>query len=150
SLQKPVEDGPAQPASSNNRLIDLGAQLDDFADTAAAISGMDLVLCVDTSVAHLAGALGKPVWMMLPRPADSRWLEGGEDSPWYPTMRLFRQSRRDDWNDVVERVKVALEEWALRGSVETSRIPKPAANKAPVASLPWTGSVRLNAGHRPG
>ncbi len=81
--------------------VDLGPELEDFSDTAAVISQLDLVICVDTAVAHLAGALGKPVWVMVAQPADFRWLEGREDSPWYPTMRLFRQSRRDDWSDVV-------------------------------------------------
>ncbi len=95
--------------------IDAGAELEDFSDTAAVISELDLVLCVDTAVAHLAGALGKPVWVMVAQPADFRWLEGREDSPWYPTLRLFRQSRRDDWTDVVERVKAALEERVREG-----------------------------------
>jgi len=77
--------------------LDVGAELEDFGDTAAVISQLDLVICVDTAVAHLAGALGKPVWVMVAQPADFRWLEGREDSPWYPTLRLFRQSQRDDW-----------------------------------------------------
>lgn len=92
-------------------LVNLGAELGDFADTVAVISQLDLVLCVDTSVAHIAGALGKPVWVMLPQPADFRWLEKREDSPWYPTMRLFRQRRFGHWSEVVERVKAALQEW---------------------------------------
>ncbi len=95
--------------------VDVGAELEDFSDTAAVISQLDLVLCVDTAVAHLAGALGKPVWVMVAQPADFRWLEGREDSPWYPTLRLFRQSRRDDWSDVVTRVKAALEERVREG-----------------------------------
>jgi len=100
-------------------IVDLGAELDDFADTAAVISLLDLVLCVDTSVAHLAGALGKPAWLMLRNPADFRWLEGRDDSPWYPKMRLFRQRRSGDWDDVALRVKAALERWVLADRAES-------------------------------
>lgn len=69
---------------------------------------LDLVITVDTAMAHLAGALGRPVWTLLPYAPDWRWLLGREDSPWYPTMRLFRQSRRGDWPGVIERVGAAL------------------------------------------
>ena len=75
-----------------------------MADTAAAITQLDLVICVDTSVAHLAGAVGATVWTLLPRPADFRWMIDREDSPWYPTMRLFRQRRAGEWDDVMRRV----------------------------------------------
>ncbi|PWT75151.1 MAG: hypothetical protein C5B46_03070 [Proteobacteria bacterium] len=150
SLQKPVESGPVESVAVGTRLIDLGPGLHDFADTAAAISQMDLVLCVDTSVAHLAAALGKPVWLMLPQPADARWLEEREDSPWYPTMRLFRQTQRDDWSDVVERVKVALEAWIRHGPPATPLFAKSASNNIADPSLSWTGAVQLNAGHRQG
>ncbi len=130
--------------------LDVGPELEDFSDTAAVISQLDLVICVDTAVAHLAGALGKPVWVMVAQPADFRWLEGREDSPWYPTMRLFRQSRRDDWTDVVERVKAALEERVREGPpvvpVETSS----RAKAVPSVSLPWTSPAQLNVGHRAG
>jgi ADP-heptose:LPS heptosyltransferase len=74
-----------------------------------------LVITVDSAVAHLAGALGKPVWILLPFYADWRWLTGREDSPWYPTARLFRQKKRGDWKDVVDRV----------GNVLASLIPDP-------------------------
>jgi len=86
------------------------AGLQDFADTAALIAQMDLVISIDTSVAHLAGALGKPVWIMLPFSADWRWLRDRDDSPWYPTARLFRQPQRGAWHDVVQRVAEALSE----------------------------------------
>ena len=76
----------------------------DFVDSACAVSALDLVITVDTSVAHLAGALGKPVWVMLPDVTDWRWMLGREDNPWYPTMRLFRQSRGGQWPDVIARV----------------------------------------------
>ena len=72
----------------------LAPELDDLSETAAVISQLDLVICVDTAVAHLAGALGKPVWLMIARSCDWRWLEGRDDSPWYPSARLFRQTRR--------------------------------------------------------
>lgn len=89
-------------------VIDHSTALEDFTDTAALISHMDLVISIDTSVAHLAGALGVPVWIMLPFSPDWRWLREREDSPWYPTARLFRQTRRGEWVDVVRRVAEAL------------------------------------------
>jgi len=89
-------------------MADVGPDLHDFADTAAVIGELDLVICVDTSVAHLAGALGRPVWILVPTPADWRWLEGREDSPWYPTMRLFRQMRPRAWEEVIGRVEASL------------------------------------------
>jgi len=128
--------------------LDLGPELADFADTAAVIAQLDLVICVDTAVAHLAGAMGKPVWVMLPQPADFRWLEGREDSPWYPTMRLFRQSRRDEWSDVVERVAAALQEWVRNGAPPPEV--KPKVEMTATIALPWTSPAQLNAGHRAG
>jgi precorrin-6B methylase 2 len=93
--------------------------------------------------------LGKPVWVMVAQPADFRWLEEREDSPWYPTMRLFRQSRRDDWSDVVERVKAALEERVREGPGEPVTA-SPSVKPVTTATLPWTSPAQLNAGHRPG
>ncbi len=90
-------------------VIDHSAALQDFADTAALASCMDLVISIDTSVAHLAGALGLPTWVLLPFSADCRWLRGRDDSPWYPTMRLFRQPERGDWAGVVAAVIRALD-----------------------------------------
>jgi Tfp pilus assembly protein PilF len=91
-------------------LRNLGHTLRDFADTAAALDALDLLICVDTSIAHLAGAMGKACWVLLPQhKTDWRWLRGREDSPWYPIgMRLFRQRQRGDWAEVVERVRLAL------------------------------------------
>lgn len=89
----------------------------DFTDTAALVQAMDLVISVDTSVAHLAGALGRPVWLLLPAATtDFRWLRGRTDSPWYPTMRIFRQPRLGDWAGMVEDVIIAWQQGALGGS----------------------------------
>ena len=85
-------------------LTDLSPALQDFAYTAGIIDQLDLVITVDTAVAHLAGALGKPVWVLIPFAPDWRWLREGDDTPWYPTMRLFRQSQAGDWDSVVERM----------------------------------------------
>lgn len=89
-------------------VADLSSGFTDFADTAAAIQALDLVITVDTSVAHLAGALGKPVWILLPFVPDWRWLLDRSDSPWYPSARLFRQPKRGDWGSVLKEVKQAL------------------------------------------
>ncbi len=87
---------------------DLARECTDFNKTASAIDQLDLVITADTGVAHLAGALGKPVWILLPRPCDWRWLQARDDSPWYPTMRLFRQSQIGHWDDVMDDVADAL------------------------------------------
>jgi ADP-heptose:LPS heptosyltransferase len=84
--------------------VNLSPEIDDFADTAAIMSLMDLVLTTDTSVAHLAGTQGRPTWVMLQFAAEWRWLMDRPDSPWYPTMRLFRQSSLGDWPSVIRRV----------------------------------------------
>lgn len=89
-------------------VSDLSTQLGDFYDTAAAIAQMDLVISIDTSVVHLAGALGKPVWVLLPYVPYWQWMLGRSDSPWYPTMRLFRQESPGDWAGVIEKVLVSL------------------------------------------
>ena len=83
-------------------------QLKDFADTATVIAGLDLVITVDTAVAHLAGALGTPVWNLLSFAADWRWLLDRDDCPWYPTMKLFRQKTPGDWKSVISSVRKAL------------------------------------------
>ena len=89
-------------------VVTLGDQFDTgpdaFVDTAAVMATLDLVVTSDTSIAHLAGALGRPVWVALRHVPDWRWLLGREDSPWYPTMRLFRQTRPDYWTDVFTRI----------------------------------------------
>ena len=95
--------------SANLPLRDLRPQITDFADTASAIGALDLVISVDTAVAHLAGALGKDVWILLPFAPDWRWFLNREDSPWYPSARLFRQQSPGDWGEVIRRVAAALE-----------------------------------------
>ncbi len=91
-------------------LHDFSSRIGDWADTADLVAGLDLVIAVDTAVAHLAGALGKPVWMLNRFDSCWRWFVGREDTPWYPSMRLFRQVRRGDWAAVIERVRTALAE----------------------------------------
>jgi hypothetical protein len=90
-------------------LVDLAPRLHDFRETAAALSQLDLLITSDTAVAHLAGALARPVWVALPLAADWRWLLEREDSPWYPTMRLFRQRTLGGWSEVMLRVRHELE-----------------------------------------
>jgi Tfp pilus assembly protein PilF len=107
SLQK---DGP--PAPKEFRIINLMDKCDDFADTAALIANLDLVITVDTAIAHLAGALGKPVWVLNRSDSCWRWLRGRDDSPWYPTLRLFRQPSPGDWKSVVSSVKERIEKWS--------------------------------------
>lgn len=89
-------------------VVDLSSRIKDFADTASIIDQLDLVICVDTAIAHLAGALGKPVWVLTSFAPDWRWVLGRDDTPWYPTLRLFRQPRPRAWTDVIDRVKSEL------------------------------------------
>ena len=91
-------------------LVDLAPHLSDFAATAAAIAELDLVICVDTAVAHLAGALGAPAWVLLPFAPDWRWLLNRVESPWYPSLRLFRQTRLGDWGGAIGHLTAALAE----------------------------------------
>jgi Flp pilus assembly protein TadD len=90
------------------QLIDFTNDLHDFADTAAMMANLDLVIAVDTSVAHLAGAMARPIWVLLPFMPDWRWMLHREDTPWYPTMRLFRQKTRGDWDEMMGRVAQSL------------------------------------------
>lgn len=91
-------------------LINLGAEIDDYDDTMAILANIDCLVTVDTSVAHLAGAMGRPVWIMLPFAPDWRWLLNRSDTPWYPSVRLFRQSSPRRWDDVLQNVAAALTE----------------------------------------
>jgi tetratricopeptide (TPR) repeat protein len=91
-------------------VLDKSDAIGDFADTAAMICNLDLIISVDTSVAHLAGALGRRTWVLLPVVPDWRWMMGRDDSPWYPSVRLFRQTKRGDWGTVIDRVATALDQ----------------------------------------
>lgn len=109
SLQKDAGAEVFDHALGDNEIINLGQQLKDFSDTAAVIKSLDLVISVDTAVAHLAGALGKPCWVLLPHyKPDWRWMKDRSDSPWYPTIRLFRQTARGRWADTINEVSEAL------------------------------------------
>jgi tetratricopeptide (TPR) repeat protein len=109
SLQRETRDEDARALSRYTNLAHFGEALRDFGDTAALIELMDLVITADTAVAHLAGAMGKPMWILLPLVPDWRWLLDRDDSPWYPTARLFRQAEAGDWDGTLQRVATALE-----------------------------------------
>lgn len=111
SLQREVRAADTAVLQARDDVLHFGAELKDFSDTAALISNLDLVVAVDTSVAHVAGALGKPVWILLPYIPDWRWLFDRDDSPWYPTARLFRQGDTRTWEDVIARVGTALRDF---------------------------------------
>ena len=112
-LQLDIPAGDREWLDANPLLIDHGVDIKDFADSAAIIEELDLIITIDTAVAHLAGALARPVWIMLPLSPDFRWLIDRQDSPWYPTARLFRQQREGDWAGVVADVVKALAELPL-------------------------------------
>jgi hypothetical protein len=114
SLQK----GPAaqELASTPLRIVDLSEHLDDFTDTAAIVANLDVVICVDTAVAHLAGAMGKRVWLLVARVSDWRWLRERTDSPWYPTMRLFRQTEIERELRALAEAEDASHAYALAGT----------------------------------
>ena len=110
SLQKTDDPAKLADAASKARLADWTEELTDFAETAALIDNLDLVISVDTSVAHPAAAMGKPVWLLNRFAGCWRWLRGREDSPWYPGLRLFTQPQRGDWDDALTRVAAALQQ----------------------------------------
>lgn len=113
SIQKgPAADQALNPPSGME-VRPLDREIGDFEDTAAILQLADLLISVDSSPVHLAGALGRPAWVLLPLVPDWRWLTGRENSPWYPSLRLFRQEVRGDWSDVVARVTGALAQWPL-------------------------------------
>jgi tetratricopeptide (TPR) repeat protein len=110
SLQKRDVAEQAEIHPQNMKLVDYTEELDDFLDTAALVANLDLIISVDTAVAHMAGALGKPVWTMLPFAADWRWMLDRTDTPWYPSMRLFRQPSPGNWQAVISDVARELDE----------------------------------------
>jgi FkbM family methyltransferase len=141
SLQKTLRPGELDKFPTETTLVNLGPDLGNFADTAAAIEQMDLVISVDTAVAHLAGALGKPVWLMLPEIGDYRWLKGRDDSPWYPTMRLFRQRQQGQWSEVITRVRASLAE-ALRTYILAGTSTSPSSPENPAPGKTATATVQ--------
>jgi hypothetical protein len=108
SLQKNAREGDLALLRERSDVLDAASRLENFADTASLIRHLDLVISVDTSVAHLAGALGASVWILLPYLPDYRWLLDRDDSPWYPTARLYRQTASRDYADVLGRVRADL------------------------------------------
>jgi len=113
SLQHDVRDEDAAALQARPDVVALGGEFRDFADTAAAVAALDAVVAVDTAVAHLAGAMGKPLYLLLPFAADFRWLRERHDSPWYPTARLYRQRCFGDWHGVIATVREELMRAAL-------------------------------------
>jgi hypothetical protein len=111
SLQKDPRAADRAVLLERTDIIELSADLADFSETAALVCCLDLVITVDTSVAHLAAALGCPTWILLPWTPDYRWLLDRDDSPWYPTMRLFRQTETRDYASVLDRVRTELLTW---------------------------------------
>jgi tetratricopeptide (TPR) repeat protein len=109
SIQRDVRSADAAPLAAQSRVTHVGDALEDFSDTAAVLALCDLLITVDTAPAHLAGAMGRPVWLLVPFAPDWRWTLDGETTPWYPSARLFRQTTLGDWRPVIERVAAALQ-----------------------------------------
>lgn len=156
SLQKDAGDGSIveqlRRSAWCDRVIDWTDELSDFADTAALIHNLDLVLTVDTSVLHVAGALGKPVWMLDRFNNCWRWMKGRTDSPWYPTLKIFRQHRLGVWDAPITEVANALAEWARVGdfSAPLARLERPYTHRPPVikgatAEIPTVSPELLHA-----
>ena len=128
SLQKGPPAAQVTHPPHNMKLLDFTEDLHDFADTAALVENLDLVISVDTAVAHLAGALGKPVWLLNCFDNNWRWLLDRDDSPWYPTLRQFRQPTPGDWPSVISSAQDALQRLAagdhsqLRPPTRASRL----------------------------
>ena len=110
SIQRGVRSADAAELATTRQLAHLGDELSNFDDTAAVLALCDLLITVDTAPAHLAGAMGRPVWVLVPFAPDWRWMRDGETTPWYPTARVFRQFALADWNAVIARVAGALQE----------------------------------------
>ena len=122
SLQKDAAGAQAREPPSGMTIHDWTDELTDFADTAALVQALDLVIGVDTSVVHVAGALGKPVWILNRYGACWRWLRERSDTPWYPTARLFRQPRPGDWDAVMAEVCGALPEFVATAQIQPAQL----------------------------
>ncbi|MFM8331523.1 MAG: tetratricopeptide repeat protein, partial [Candidatus Methylumidiphilus sp.] len=157
SLQKEVRLADQAALKKRKDIAHFGGALSDFAETAALVANMDLVVTVDTAIAHLAGALGKPVWLLLPFNADWRWLQDRDDSPWYPSFRLFRQPAFGDWGSVIAEVGEALRLRLRTGratpppaAVRTGALPRPARRGKPHAPSSATLGPNFDALHQAG
>ncbi|HEY7987156.1 MAG TPA: tetratricopeptide repeat protein [Methylophilaceae bacterium] len=117
SLQKELREADREALESNTKLLSFTEQLQDFSDLAGLIDHLDMVISVDTSVAHLAGALGKPVCILLPYSPDWRWMQSGESSPWYPTAKLFRQPALSDWESAIDQLNQYLRKFLTQNSL---------------------------------
>jgi hypothetical protein len=132
SLQKDKAQKDLSCLPNGAALLNAGPELHDFSDTADLVAALDLVITVDTATAHLAAVMEKPVWVLVPFPADWRWLLEGRESPWYPTLRLFRQQRGGGWEEVFRSVEAELRAWlAQRGGAGTSPMPALAGLRRP-------------------
>ena len=109
NLQKDIYPEDQALTENHSHLFSFATEVNDFLDTAALCQNLDLIITVDTSVAHLCGALGLSTWLLLPHTPDWRWQVDRSDSPWYPSMRVFRQSAQRDWGEVLSRVAGELE-----------------------------------------
>jgi ADP-heptose:LPS heptosyltransferase len=114
SLQKPMPERDRETLARFPGMTDLADDLTDFGETAALMENLDLIITVDTSMGHLAGALGKPTWILIPKAADWRWMLDREDSPWYPSVRLFRQQKPGAWDGPIDRLRDALGKQRVR------------------------------------
>ena len=120
SLQKGRAEDEAAAPPRDQPMLEFANDIHDFLDMAALIDNLDLVISIDSAPVHVAGALGKPVWVFIPYISDWRWLLDREDTRWYPTMRLFRQQERTDWGHVIRRVRDELGEWIVAGKKKNS------------------------------
>jgi hypothetical protein len=122
--QRDISAADANLLHERQEIQSFGDALSDFSEAAALMSRLDLLITVDSSMAHLAGALGKPAWVLLRHTPDWRWLIDREDSPWYPTARLFRQNANGDWNAVMERVVTELQKFVERDGASPPLAPE--------------------------
>jgi hypothetical protein len=120
SLQKPMPARDLETMQLFPGMTDLSDELTDFGETAALMENLDLIVTVDTSMGHLAGALGKPAWILIPKAADWRWMLDREDSPWYPSVRLFRQQKPGAWDEPMARLRSALRRELIGAPLESA------------------------------